>query len=232
MSNNPRSRRNNQAPAEKPNNFSASIKRLFSELKSFHTLIIISLILASLSSILSIIAPDKLSSITDTISEGLVINTKNMEIINKNIMNSISNEQLSKTLPDILALNITKKNTNKILTSTDITKEEKEAYQHFIEELSKGDTTNLLNNLTNLSDNVLKIILPTSTYEEQEISTEEKIKLVHSLKVFLTKQTNDNTTIDIPNSIASIILPEFKVGKTTITSLDQVKFIDYVKQNL
>lgn len=230
MSNNPRSRRNNQAPAEKPNNFSESIKRLFSELKRFHILIIISLILASLSSILSIVAPDKLSNLTDTISEGLVINTKNMEIINKNIMNSISNDQLSKILPDILAINITKQNTNKILASTNITNEEKEAYQHFIGELSKNDSTNLLNNLTNLSDNILEIILPTTTYEDKEISTEDKIKLVHSLKVFLAKQTNDNTTIDIPSSIANIILPEFKVGKTTITSQDQVKFISILSK--
>ena len=69
------------APGEKAKDFKSAVKRLFSELKPFHILIMISLILAALSSILSIITPNKLSALTDTISEGLVINSKNLETI-------------------------------------------------------------------------------------------------------------------------------------------------------
>ena len=87
--------RNNKAnPNDKANNFSQSIKRLFSELKRFHFLIIISLILASLSSILSIVAPDQLSNLTDTISNGLVVNTKNLEEISTTVMQSLTEEKL------------------------------------------------------------------------------------------------------------------------------------------
>ena len=58
---------------EKPKNFKKAIKRLFSELKNFKVLIFIALLLASLGSVLSIIAPDKLSNLTDEISKGLVV---------------------------------------------------------------------------------------------------------------------------------------------------------------
>ena len=129
------------APAEKANNFSSAIKRLFSELKRFHLLIIISLILAAISSILSIIAPDKLSSLTDVISEGLVINTKNMEEITTKITSSINPDELKTTLPNILSLDISKTTINKINNSTNITNEEKEQYQNFINSLSVEKTS-------------------------------------------------------------------------------------------
>ena len=59
-------------PVEKAKDFKGAIKRLFSELKNFKILITIALILAVLSSILSISAPNRLSELTDKIQEGLI----------------------------------------------------------------------------------------------------------------------------------------------------------------
>ena len=70
---------------EKAKDFKGSITRLFKELKMFRVLITISLLLASLGSVLSILAPNKLKDITNEITKGLVINTKNMETLNKQI---------------------------------------------------------------------------------------------------------------------------------------------------
>ena len=70
------------APAEKAKDFKGAIKRLFSELKDFRILIIIALILAILGSVLSIVAPDKLSELTDTITQGLRGNMDMQAIIN------------------------------------------------------------------------------------------------------------------------------------------------------
>lgn len=70
---------------EKAKNFKTSMKRLFKELNSFKVLIIIALVLAALSSILSIVAPNKLSELTDEISKGLnVVNPfMDMKLIKK-----------------------------------------------------------------------------------------------------------------------------------------------------
>ena len=70
-------------PGETAKDFKSAINRLFRELKSFHVLIIISLVLAALGSILSILAPDRLSDLTDEISSGLVINKENMAVISE-----------------------------------------------------------------------------------------------------------------------------------------------------
>ena len=57
---------------EKAKDFKSAIKRLFGELKGFRALIIVALILAIFSSVLSILAPDKLSELTDEISMGIM----------------------------------------------------------------------------------------------------------------------------------------------------------------
>ena len=66
---------------EKAKNFKGAMKRLFKELKSFRVIIVIALILAILGSVLSIIAPNKLSDLTDEISKGLMNPIMNMEEI-------------------------------------------------------------------------------------------------------------------------------------------------------
>jgi len=58
--------------AEKAKDFKGAIKRLFKELKSFRIIIYIALILSIFSSIFSIFAPNRLSDLTNKISEGLI----------------------------------------------------------------------------------------------------------------------------------------------------------------
>ena len=65
---------------EKAKDFKSAIKRLFKELKGFKALIIVALILAALSSILSIFTPNRLSDLTDEISKGLMMDM-NMDAI-------------------------------------------------------------------------------------------------------------------------------------------------------
>ena len=73
---------------EKPKNFKEAIIRLLKELNIFKVFIIISLFLASFSAVLSIISPNRLKELTDEISKGLVINTNNVKVLTKKIMNN------------------------------------------------------------------------------------------------------------------------------------------------
>lgn len=58
--------------AEKPKDFKEAIKKILFYLNKFMPLIIIALVLASLSSILSIIGPNKVKELTDVITKGLI----------------------------------------------------------------------------------------------------------------------------------------------------------------
>ena len=72
-------------PGEKPKDFKIATSRLIKELNRYRILMIISLILAVASAIISTMAPDKLSNLANSISEGLMVNTKNIDIIKENM---------------------------------------------------------------------------------------------------------------------------------------------------
>ncbi len=85
------SKHNNEMQYEKAKDFKKSIKRTLKELKPFKILVIISLIISALSSILSLFAPDKLKELTDTITEGLVVNQENIKELNEQIAKNFQN---------------------------------------------------------------------------------------------------------------------------------------------
>lgn len=89
--------------SEKPKDFMGSIKKLMKSLSSFRVLIFIALVLAALSSILSLIAPNKLSDLTDEITKGITINTSNMKELEEDLTKNISD------IGNILGINLDEK---------------------------------------------------------------------------------------------------------------------------
>ena len=69
----------NDVPS-KPKDFKKSIMRLFKELNSYKVLVIISIILAVASTILTIFCPNKMADLTDEIRHGLTINTSALNV--------------------------------------------------------------------------------------------------------------------------------------------------------
>ena len=63
--------RPNRGVPEKSKDFSGTLKKLFKSLEKWKFILIFALILAFVSAILSLIAPNKLSELTDTITEGI-----------------------------------------------------------------------------------------------------------------------------------------------------------------
>ena len=100
------SKHNNEMQYEKAKDFKKSIKRTLKELKPFKILVIISLILSALSSILSLFAPDKLKELTDTITEGLVVNQENIKELNEQIAKNFQNGILQEITIDNTTISI------------------------------------------------------------------------------------------------------------------------------
>ena len=73
---------------EKSKDFKGSMIRLIKNLKPWKFIMIIALALAMISSILALIAPNRLSKFADLIGEGLVPNTKMFEVISEEMMNN------------------------------------------------------------------------------------------------------------------------------------------------
>lgn len=206
---------------EKAKDFKGSITRLMKELKSFRVLIILALSLAALGSILSILAPNKLSKLTDEISKGLVVNTTNLETLSKEISSNISEDKLSTIVPQILDVNITQDTVQEIMISSDITDTDKQTLQNALTRLgSSGEES--LSILSTLPDSILTVILPTSTYEDIQISSQDKIEF---LKRMNNMNKEDNEAFEIPESLQKILLKEIIIDGVQISSSDQMEFL-------
>ena len=96
----------NNKENSKPKDLKKSLSRLIKELSKYKLLIIISLILAVFGSILSIISPNKLSSLTDEITNGLMINKENFTSLNKQIYFNYTNNDLKEIEIDNIKISI------------------------------------------------------------------------------------------------------------------------------
>ena len=200
----------NANPDTKAKDFGKAITRLLKELKPYKFLIIISIILATTSSILAIFTPNILSNLTDRISEGLIPNKENITIIKDSIESDLNEEVMKTTIPAILNLNLDGQTITSILTNNDISTTDKELFNKFL-----NDKDSFLTNLSTLPDSILNIILSDSTYNDINIPASDKITLVKSL----------NTNPIIPSSIANILFTELTIDNTTITKEDKAEFV-------
>lgn len=212
---------------EKAKDFKGAIKRLFQELQGFKVLIVLALLLAAISSILSICAPDKLSELTDVISEGLIINSDNLETLTAKITEGLNEERLSKIVPDILNINMSQETITHIMTSETILPEDKQTLQSFLISSQNQDQTQMMIALADLPDSILAEILPETTYKEVTIPTDDKIILLKTITKLISnsedQQTITTPKIDFPNSISKVLLEEIEIDQTKISSSDQLK---------
>lgn len=213
------------ASSEKSKDFVGSIKRLLANLKPWKVLMGLAITLAFLSAILSLTAPNKLSSLTDVITKGIKPNTDVLQEIVTKISNNFNSEAMSEK-------------TMLILTSEDISIEDKATYQAFLTKMQ--ETTNksdITENDSNTSDNkeimktildlpssILNVLVDDITVSGITISSEDEITFLKSvIDIDASKVTDDTLKVmdNLPASIYNLIKPnmDLAVAKKIIITL-------------
>lgn len=213
-------------PGEKAKDFKGAIKRLFQELHGFRTLIGIALVLAAFSSILSILSPNKLSELTDEISEGLIVNQENFKTLTTKITEGFNQERLGKVVPEILAMDLSESTIGKVMASDSISSVDKQNFQNLVMSFSNKEKTQIMRELATLPDEILVYILPESTYRGEVISSVDKISLLKIMSAMGEENSQDaigNINLDFSDSIRKVLLDDIKIDDVTICSSDQLK---------
>lgn len=200
--------------AEKPKNFSAAISRLIKELNDYKVLIIVSCILAMLGSVMSIIAPNRLSALTDEISKGLIVNQDSITVLTKEVTKGLSEEKLKEILPAILDVNFDENTIKNVMSSDRISSEDKAKFSSIL-----NDAENKENNLKDVPDSILEFLITDSTYEGVYVSKEDKINFLKQI---------GNKNIDLPESIQNIVFSDLTVDGIKISKTDQYKFLKLI----
>ena len=136
---------NPQVKENKVKDFKGSIKRLAKEIKKYKKSIIIAIILSIFSSIIAILSPNRLSSLTDEITKGLMINEKKISELSKIITDNYKNN----TFQDIDF-------GGEIISVTD----QKEFVNIMSEIKEQNDREVMVESLSKLPDNIYNVIKP------------------------------------------------------------------------
>lgn len=203
--------------SEKPKDFMGSIKKLMKSLSSFKVLVFIALVLAALSSILSLIAPNKLSDLTDEITKGITINTSNMKELEEDLTKNISD------IGNILGINLDEKMIYRV-NSSGISSEDKIKFNDTLKSISSNQEL-ILKYFSELPDSVLDIIIGDSTYNDIYISKEDKITTIRAFSDIDVDNKKFNGISSFPDSMKKALFPDTVIDGIEISTDDKVEFI-------
>lgn len=183
---------------EKAKDFQGAMKRLFKELKTFKILISIALVLAVLGSVLSIIAPNKLSELTDEISEGLVVNKDNLETLTQNITVNLNEETIKEKLTEIM-------------TSKEITMEDKQTFQTTMEKMQTTTNENeSMKYLLELPESIQNVLFTEFEIDGTKISSSDQVQFLSIMSTLGEDVTAEELYAKIdemPTSIQKVVKP-------------------------
>ena len=202
---------------EKPESFVLSIKKLMKSLSSFKILIFVAIILAALSSILSLVAPNKLSDLTDEISRGITINTTNMKELENDLTSNVSE------IGSILGINLDENTIYRVNTSN-ISNDDKYLFNDTIKKIS-DDRDNAIMYFNKLPSSVLDIIVSDSTYNDIYISKEDKINAILAFHDIDVNNKNYAGINKLPDSIKRALFPSTNIDGVEISTDDKIDFI-------
>ncbi len=191
---------------DKANDFKGSIKRLIKELDSYKTSIIISLSLAVLGAILSIVSPNRLRDLTNEITKGLIVDTNNTEKLTKEVMLNINSDSTKKTITNIL-----KEENDSTYKGQLIKKEEKIKLQKTLLNLNNRNFKDI-----EIPNSVKQILLEEIKIDGIKISSEDQINYI----LISSKISKDMDSKKIykqldkmPNSVKKVIDPKINMSK-------------------
>lgn len=166
---------NARGKIEKPKDLKSSIKRLTKELKDFKLLIGLSIVLAIVGSILTIITPNKLSDMVDEISLGIRPRVENIEPIAKNIQKGMKNRGLVSITIDGVEISVEDQmEFAKIM-------QKKQGKNMDMKNLSKEDQLEELKKLESFPKSIKKVIEP-----KMDLEKIKNIAIVVALLYFIS----------------------------------------------
>ncbi len=195
---------------EKPKSIKKSLIKLFTYLHSYLPIIIIAIILSCAGAICSIVGPNKISDLTNIITDSFVLNEDKMGDVTSSITNELSNVSFAESFADILKLDLSTENMKSIANNNpeDLT---------ILTNISKTHDLKLINDL---SDNTKYLILPDSIYQGVIITTADKLTLINL-------DMSDTTSLmkNLPYDVLASLLTTSTIDSVEITNYDKADYL-------
>lgn len=188
---------------EKSKDFFGSMKRLISNLKPWKILMGIALVLAMISAILSLIAPNKLSDFADEISAGLVPKTEMFEVISEKMFANFREDKMQAKVNDILI-------------SEEISEEDKTVFMNSLQGIQNANDENKSKLFLSMPESILKVLFEDIVVDGVSISVQDQIDMINLLSDMGDETGTENALKimdELPKSVYSVIEPEMNVKR-------------------
>ncbi len=173
---------------EKSKDFKGSMVKLFKSLKSWHVVIIIAISLAMISAIMSLIAPNKLSDLTNYVSSGLKPNVDKLKEVSQKVYGNTMQNYYSIYLPSVTPH-----------TDGNVT------YMEMPDGLNGNEV-----DITSLSEDTLDSIVTEVELDGVIITKEDQIKFLEIMSSMKDVSVNEDMLAkldELPSSIYDLVKP-------------------------
>ena len=198
----------------KPKNLKKSLSRLIKELNKYKILIIISLLLAVVGSILSIITPNKLSKLTDEITSGLIINKDNFKTLNEQIYFNYTNNNLKEIEIDNIKISI-----NDLLE-----------YLNIAKDIKQDDISDLYKKLDLMPETIKELVKPKMNLDKIKVIS-IFLAIIYILSSLFTYIESISMTV-VANKFAKSLREKIsiKINKLPLKYFDKNKIGDVLSR--
>ena len=198
----------------KPKNLKKSLSRLVKELNKYKILIIISLLLAVVGSILSIITPNKLSKLTDEITNGLIINKDNFKTLNEQIYFNYTNNNLKEIKIDNIKISIN----------------DQLEYLNIAKDIKQDDISDLYSKLDLMPETIKELVKPKMNLDKIKVIS-IFLAIIYILSALFTYIESISMTV-VANKFAKSLREKIsiKINKLPLKYFDKNKIGDVLSR--
>lgn len=191
--------------AEKPKNLKTALSKMVKYLKSFVPFIIAALILSILSSIFSIVGPNKLSDLTDKISGGLVLNKDKFVTITTQIQDEMTSDKINNISKEIFSSDL---NSDSIINNVVVSSKDKNDFISILNKLNNKEIEQK-EFMLNIPFSAKEAMMSDSKIDGTVISAKDKVIVIDALlKVDEKDSTSLYSAIDeMPKSVYNLVKP-------------------------
>ena len=215
---------------EKAKDLVGTWKKLFGYCRKYIVVFVIALLCSAAGTVLTLMGPDKLSDMTDVMTDGIAPDSEKLEEIMEGVSENLSANM--ETVMSSITANISdeEKMTEKaaeIMASSDISDEDKMAFQQMLMG-ENADETAMQEKMLSLPESILNILFADIEVNGNTISTNDQIE---TLRLLSSVDTEDqeamrDTVNELPDSVYHALYTDIKVDGVTISGDDQIETMD------
>lgn len=222
---------------EKAKDLVGTWKKLLGYCRKYVAVFIIAIVCASIGTVLTLVGPDKLSDMTDEITNGISPDSEKLELIMETVSENISDNmeilmsEMTVGLSDEAAMG---QKVSEIMADPDISDEDKQEFQKLlmdmagVESQAEDDSAAMQEQLLALPESILEVLFSDIEVNQVFISSADQIQ---TMKLFSNLDENDESAMqdamnDLPEAVISALYTDITIDGVTITGEDQSAMMD------